>query len=214
MANLDVNLTTELTRITGSDVDAINTELVEAIFPKAYDKLTDLQKQVLLAVGLFDRDASLQALYHVSWVFVVKTWLPHVAHSFYTFICHCDSISKRWLGVILLQYKGEQLFYGGHCSYMHAHAGKPHHISRGDNVELFVPKHSKPVTGPNSRYFHMLLLLIWNVLLCSCVLIFRLSVRQEWVSSSFMSWWKKSLATASGWHSEYLISRWRRLAKL
>lgn len=66
MANMDMNLTTEMTHITGTDVNAINTELVEAIFPKAYDKLTDLQKQVLLAVGLFDRDASLQALYHVS----------------------------------------------------------------------------------------------------------------------------------------------------
>lgn len=61
-----MNMTTEMTKMSGADVEAVNIELAEALFPKAYEKLTDLQKQVLLAIGLFDRDASLEALYNVS----------------------------------------------------------------------------------------------------------------------------------------------------
>ena len=66
LANSDFTPTTEIGAVSQEEVKAGSIDIVDRVFSKAFQQLDDNQRQVLIAVALFDRDAPLGALYYVS----------------------------------------------------------------------------------------------------------------------------------------------------
>ena len=69
-AQSDFSLTAEVTNLSTLDLDADSTILTK-LFPAEFESLSALQKSVVLAVGLFEQDITLKALYKVHYAICV-----------------------------------------------------------------------------------------------------------------------------------------------
>ena len=67
VATQDLSLTTDVNKTpSGADYDDVISLLTDKLFTDTFSRLSQLEQHVLLAVGLFERDVSLEVLYKVS----------------------------------------------------------------------------------------------------------------------------------------------------
>ena len=73
-AKLDITYTAQVANLSDLDLEA-DAAISTRLFPAEFRNLTDLQRNVLLAIGLYDQEISLKALYQV-WV-CLHCWSLH-----------------------------------------------------------------------------------------------------------------------------------------
>ena len=67
VATQDLSLTTDVNKTpSGADYDDVISLLTDKLFTDTFSRLSQLEQHVLLAVGRFERDVSLEVLYKVS----------------------------------------------------------------------------------------------------------------------------------------------------